>query len=622
MAVSKLQKHSAGLNDKTAVVGVCALLAAAVFVVFGQTLRYDFVNYDDDVYFYSNAHVQAGLTGREVAWAFSTGYNGNWHPLTWLSFMLDVEMFEVDPAGPHLINVLLHAANTILLFLLLKQMTGAYWRSALVAALFGLHPLHVESVAWVSERKDVLSGLFFMLTLWAYAQYVSCARGQEPGERRTSNIEHRTPNAEREESRLAASKRSEDGIMHHAPRYYLLCLFLFALGLMSKPMLVTVPFVLLLLDYWPIQRFNRSTIPRLLLEKLPFFLLSAFACVTTIYAQPHNGVRIEKIPLDVRIDNSVTTCFVYLEKTVCPTRLTVFYPFAPDGVSAVKTGLGLILLAGICLGCFLLRRKRPYLLAGWLWYLGMLAPVIGVVQIARHARADRYTYLPLIGVFTVLVWGAVELFPFWRHRRRVVGVVAVTVIVVLMAWSSQQTSYWRNSESLWTHALACTKGNYIAHNNLGLVLDVQGRSAEARQHFQKALEINPSFVEAHNNFGVLLARQGQPTEAVRHFQKALELQPDCADAYNSMGNVLADQGHLVEAITHYQKAVEINPDFAAAQYNLGNALALQSKYTDAIARFQRALQLRPDDVKARQSLDAALDLQNQSEKETGKQSNP
>jgi protein O-mannosyl-transferase len=640
MAVSKSQERSTGLNGKAAVAGVSVLLAVAVFLVFGQTLRFDFVNYDDDVYFYSNPHVQAGLTGHGAAWAFSTGYNGNWHPLTWLSFMLDVELFGIDPAGPHLTNVLLHAANTVLLFLLLRQLmslrsdksagatapqAGAYWGSALVAALFGLHPLHVESVAWISERKDVLSAFFFMLTLWAYANYVSKGNLQPP----TSNLQPPTPGTASLASRIP----------FHVSRSYVLCLFLFALGLMSKPMLVTLPFVLLLLDFWPLQRlvlhrhgdggFKRplaidrsSTIPRLLLEKTPFFLLSAVTCVATIYTQPHNAVRIEKIPLDARIDNAVAACFIYLEKMFWPARLAVFYPWSPDELSAGRTCLGIVLLAGICLGFFFLRRQRPYLLAGWLWYLGMLVPVLGLMQIARHARADRYTYLPLIGVFILLVWGADGLFPGWRHRRRVFRLAAAIVIAALMVCTAKQTSYWRNSESLWTHALACTTGNYIAHNNLGLVLVAQGRSAEAFQNFQKAIEINPSFVEAHDNLGVLLAQEGQSAEAIRHFQKAIELQPDCADACNSLGNVLADQGHMPEAITNYQRAVEINPDFAAAHYNLGNALAMRGKYAEAIGHFEKALQLRPDDTKARQSLDTALGLQNQAMKETGKQPNP
>jgi protein O-mannosyl-transferase len=631
MASTQPQKHPAGPDGRGHTLGMCVLLAVAVFLVFGRTLRYDFVNYDDDVYFYANPHVQAGLTWPDALWAFTTGYNGNWHPLTWLSFMLDVELFGTGPAGPHLTNVLLHAANTVLLFLVLRRLpglraancvsaaasqAGTLWPSAFVAALFAIHPLHVESVAWVSERKDVMSGLFFMLTILCYARWVQGVTSGQPSPGFGTAGKWQVSRPETARTSLLSP------VTCHLSLYYWLAVFFFALGLMSKPMLVTVPFVLLLLDWWPIQRFDRSTIPRLFLEKLPFILLSAFACVATILAQPHSGVRIEKIPLDSRIENAVAACLIYLEKLVYPARLTVFYPCSPDGMSAGKATLGIVLLAGVCLGFFLLRRKRPYLLAGWLWYLGMLVPVIGLMQIARHAWADRYTYLPQIGLYLLVAWAIKDLLPSWRFRRWVFGVVAAIVIAALMVGAAKQTSYWRNSESLWTHALACTTGNYIAHNNLALVLAAQGQSADAVSHFQQALEINPRFVEAHNNLGVLLARQGQSAEPIRHFQKALELQPDCADACNSMGNVLADQGQLTEAITYYQKAIEFKPDFAAAHYNLGNALALQGKYIEAIGHFQKALQIRPDDANTRNSLDAALALQSQSVKETGKQSNP
>ncbi|MGA3163238.1 MAG: tetratricopeptide repeat protein [Verrucomicrobiota bacterium] len=608
MAVSKSQKRSTGLNGKAAVAGICVLLAVAVFLVFGQTLRYDFVNYDDDVYFSSNPHVQAGLTWPGALWAFTTGYDGIWHPLTWLSLMLDVDLFGTGPAGPHLTNVLLHAATAVLLFLVLRQMTGALWSSAFVAAIFSIHPLRVESVAWVTGRKDVLSGLFFMLTLGAYARYVEQSKAQSPKSR----------------------------------AFYGLALLFFALGLMSKPMLVTVPFVLLLLDFWPLGRFSFSGKPstfnsdesragpplstwpasRLVIEKIPFLLLSAGSCLATVFAQPHNIARIEKISLDLRIYNAVVSYVIYLGKMVYPARLAVFYPYSASEMLAWKAGLGMVLLAGICIAFFWLRHKRPYLLVGWLWYLGMLVPVIGLMQVAGHARADRYTYLPQIGIYIIVAWGVGNLLRSWRYRRQVFGIAASIVIAALMACASIQTSYWRNSESLWTHALACTSRNYIAHNNLALVLAAQGQSADAFQHFKEALEINPRFVEAYNNLGVVLAQQGQSAEAIRHFQKAIELQPDCSDAYNSLGNALADQGHLAEAITNYQKAVKLNPDFAAAHYNLGNALALQGRYAEAIGHFRKTLQLKPDDAKARQSLDAALGLQSQSVKETGKPTNP
>jgi hypothetical protein len=339
-----------------------------------------------------------------------------------------------------------------------------------VAALFGLHPLHVESVAWVAERKDVLSGLFFLLTLLIYARYVEQSKAQSPKSR----------------------------------AFYGLALLFFALGLMSKPMLVTVPFVLLLLDFWPLGRFSFSGKPstfnsdesragpplstwpasRLVIEKIPFLLLSAGSCLATVFAQPHNIARIEKISLDLRIYNAVVSYVIYLGKMVYPARLAVFYPYSASEMLAWKAGLGMVLLAGICIAFFWLRHKRPYLLVGWLWYLGMLVPVIGLMQVAGHARADRYTYLPQIGIYIIVAWGVGNLLRSWRYRRQVFGIAASIVIAALMACASIQTSYWRNSESLWTHALACTSRNYIAHNNLALVLAAQGQSADAFQHFK------------------------------------------------------------------------------------------------------------------------------------------
>jgi len=630
MDASRSQQSSTGSNGHAAVAGVCVLLAAAVFLVFGQTLRHDFVNYDDDVYFYANPQVQAGLTWNGVIWAFrTTGYAGNWHPLTWLSLMLDVDLFGADPVGPHLTNVLLHAATTVLLFLVLQRMmglrssqsvgaraalSGTLWPSAFVAAVFAIHPLRVESVAWVSERKDVLSGLFFMLTLWAYAKYVSEAR--------------RAANAEREESGITPGRGETKRRRDHTSRYYLLCLFLFALGLMSKPILVTVPLVLLLLDYWPLGRLQPDA-PRaisdifrqLTIEKIPFLLLSAVSCLATVFALPHNIARIEQIPPVLRSYNAVISYVIYLKKMVYPVQLVVFYPYSANEMLAWKAGLGMVLLAGICVGFFRLRHKRPYLLVGWLWYLGMLVPVIGLLQAGGQARADRYTYLPQIGICIIVAWGASDMLPSWRYRRQLFGIAASIMIAALMACASIQTSFWRNSESLWTHTLACISRNYIAHNNLAMVLVGQGQSADAFRHFQRALEINPHFVEAHNSLGIMLAEQGQSAEAIRHFQKAIELQPDCSVAYNSLGNTLIDQGRLVEAIINYQKAVAINPNFAAAHYNLGNALARQGRYAEAIWHFQKAIQINPHDAGTRNSLEAALALQSQSVKESGKPAN-
>ena len=409
---------------------------------------------------------------------------------------------------------------------------------------------------------------------------------------------------------------SVTGGTRQTSRFYWLSVLFFALGLMSKPMLVTVPFVLLLLDFWPLKRISvferRTTDWRVVGEKIPFFLLSALACVTTIYAQPQHGVRIEKIPLEWRMENAVASCFVYLEKTFYPSGLTVFYPYSLDGMSAVKAFLGVFVLVGICLGFILLSRNRPYLLVGWLWYLGMLIPVSGLIKVEAHARADRYTYLPQIGVCLLVAWAIKDWFPSCRHRPQVLGGAAVLVLAALMTGTFIQTAHWRNSEALWTHTLACASPNYVAHNNLALVRVAQGRFADASEHFREALEINPHFVEAQNNFGLLLAQQGQSAPAMLRFRKAIELQADYAEAHDNLANVLAAERQFPEAISQYETALQIKPDYAEAHYNLGNTLAQQGRFAEAIQHFQRALQINPAYLNARQSLDAAVSMSYQS----------
>jgi tetratricopeptide (TPR) repeat protein len=646
IATSKPSELSKSTGSNGAIAGMCVLLVVAVLLVFGQTLRHEFLNFDDDQYFYSNPQVQAGLTWNGVIWAFRTTDASNWHPLTWLSLMLDVELFGTGPAGPHLTNVLLHAANTVLLFLLLRRTTGAYWRSAFVAVLFGLHPLHVESVAWVAERKDVLSGLFFMLTLLMYARYVQ-----------------------------GGAKSQGSGVRWWASRCYWLAVLFFALGLMSKPMLVTLPFVLLLLDYWPLGRVTslrqasgrlasdqpspgfgtagkwrvtrfRIPVPQLssfnhlLVEKLPFLLLSTASCVVTVLAQQKVVATIEWLPMPLRIGNALVTYITYLGQMFYPTGLAVFYPHPVESLPAWKIELGLVLVFGISVAVLACGRKHPYLLVGWLWYLGTLVPVIGLMQVGEQARADRYTYLPLIGVFVMLAWGAGETFERWRYRRQVLGAGGFIVAAVLMVCASIQTSHWRNSESLWKHTLACTSGNYIGHNNLGLALAMQGRPVEAIEHFQKAIEIKPDYAEAHNNFGLLLAErgrsaearghfqialelepgyadahnnfgllltaQGRPAEAMEQFQKALELKGNSAEAHNNLGLLLVSLGRPAEAVRHYEQALALKPGYAEAHNNLGLALATEDRPDEAIGHWEQALRIRPDDAEAHRNLGLAL----------------
>jgi tetratricopeptide (TPR) repeat protein len=554
--------------------GIGVLLVASVFLVFGQTLRHDFVNYDDDQYFYANPHVQAGLTWRGVAWAFQTGYANNWHPLTWLALMFDAQVSGPGAAWPHLMNVILHAASALLLFMLLRRMTGARWRSAAVAAVFAIHPLHVESVAWVAERKDVLSGLFFMLTLLMYVRYAE---------------------------KIPTTK---------ARMFYGLALLFFALGLMSKPMLVTLPFVLLLLDWWPLGRvvgcrlkiegslvpnLQTSTFKLLLFEKWPFVLLSAGSCVVTVLAQ--REALQSGVPLADRLANAALACVTYLGQMVWPVNLAAFYPYPEKIPLWLAAGAGALLIV-ITVILFLAARKYPYLPVGWLWYLGMLVPVIGLVQVGDQSHADRYTYLPQIGVYLIVAWGVTDLTTSWRWQRQLLGAAAAGSMAILMLCAWEQAAVWRDGETLWRHALACTTDNYTAHNNLGYVLAEQGLVAEAVGHYQKALDINPGYAEADNNLGRIFLDEGRLDEAKEYFQRAIKIKPGAAEAHNNLGIVLARQGDSAGAFQHYQKAIELNPDYAEAHNNLAIVLASQGRFAESETNYQTALALKPDYAQA------------------------
>jgi Flp pilus assembly protein TadD len=550
---------ASGRAQRWRTTGICLVLAAITFAVFGQTLTHEFINFDDNNYVYDNPVVSRGLTFRGIVWAFTRTYAGNWHPLTWLSHMLDCQLYGLNPAGHHLTNVLLHTATVIALFLVLRQMTGAFWRSAFVAALFAIHPLRVESVAWVAERKDVLSGLFFMLTIGAYVRYArhpwSCGR-------------------------------------------YGLVVVLFALGLMCKPMLVTLPLVLLLLDYWPLQRVEPRKLSGLVLEKLPLLALSAAGCVATLLAQT-GAIRSGGVfPLASRLGNALAACMVYLGQMVWPAGLAVFYPYPRNGLSAWEVLLAGTLLAGLSAVALWRRRAQPWLLMGWLWYLVMLLPVVGVIQVGDQSHADRYTYLPQIGIYVAVTWLVAE----WRLSRAVLGSLMAGVLAVLMVCAWKQTAYWQNSETLWTQTLACTTGNCAAHNSLGESLARQGRMDEAIAHFQKALEINPGSAQAHNNLGDMLLQKGRADEAIAHFQKALQINPGNARAYNNLGSALSRMGRVDEAIAHLQKAVQINPGFAEAHNNLAIALSRKGRVDEAIAQYQKALQIQPADPRVQNNL--------------------
>jgi Flp pilus assembly protein TadD len=570
--------HPVGLDSRWTIPGICLALAAVTLAVFGQTVRHEFVNYDDDAYVYENSAVTGGLTVRGIKVAFAQGSAENWDPLTTISHMLDCQLYGLNAGGHHMTNVLLHAATAILLFSVLRQMTGAMWRSAFVAAVFAIHPLRVESVAWVTERKDVLSGLFFMLTLWAYVRYV----------RQPLSL-----------------------------RRYLMVMLCFALGLMSKAMLVTLPLVLLLLDYWPLKRFtgplfagggagpadglkNISFPLRLTVEKIPLLMLSLASCVMAIIAQGHAVQTLEKFPLSLRMGNALVSYVAYGWQMFYPAGLAVFHPYPASGLPAWEVILAFLILLAISVGIFHWRRLCPYLLVGWLWYLVMLIPVIGLVQIAGQARADRYTYLPQIGLYLALTWGAAKLGAGWRFRRPVLGGLAAVVVAALGAGSFIQTSYWHDSETLWAHTLACTTNNAIAHYNFGMTILPKARVEEALAHFQKAVKIDPNYARAHVSLGAAFFQQGRVDEAITHFQKALtmEITPDPSAVYYDLGIALLQQGRVDEAIVHFQKAVEIRPGDVEFRNVLGNTLFQKGRMDEAIAQYQAILKIRPGQPEA------------------------
>ncbi len=558
------------VRNRSTTVAVCGILFLAVIGVFVQTAGHEFVNYDDNDYVYENSHVKAGLTTDGIAWAMTTFDALNWHPLTWLSHMLDCQLYGLNPSGHHVTNVLLHAAASIILFLALRRMTGALWPSAWVAAIFAVHPLRVESVAWVAERKDGLSGLFFMLTLWFYARYVE---------------------------RPASRGR------------YLLVVASFALGLTAKPMLVTLPFVLLLLDNWPLGRLGSASKKSLLVEKIPLFVLAAASCVITLAAQSEAIRPLAKIAFSERLANAVIAYVAYLGKMVYPANLAVLYPLPRGLPPAAEVVAAVTVLLAISTAVFVARRKRPYLLFGWLWYLGTLAPVIGLVQVGGQAMADRYTYLSQIGLYMAIAWGAADAVGAWPHRQWAFAAVASLVVAGLIVCAWQQTGYWQNSETLWVHTLACNSRNSVAHNNLGLILAGRGQLDDAIVHYRKAVEVEPDYAAAHNNLGMALAARGQFGEAIDEFRKVLDIQPNFVPAHYNLGKALADSGQVQAAIASYQKALEIKPDYAEAHNNLGIALAGIGRVSDADYHYRKALAIKPDYVDAHINLGKALAAQ-------------
>lgn len=547
----------------------------AVYWPVGQ---FDFVNYDDNIRVYENPHVTRGLTWEGVRWAFTTMEASNWHPVLWLSHMLDCQLFGLRAGAHHWVNVLLHVVNMLLLLALLKQMTGALWASAFVAAAFAWHPTHVESVAWVSARKDVLSTLFGLLTLAAYLAYV---------------------------------RRGWWG-------WYALAAGLFALGLMSKPMLVTLPFVLLLLDVWPLRRMSLENGPAawrslflLLREKAPLIVMALLVSAMTYWAQSarDSGVpAVKAVPWAVRICHAVIAPVAYLSKIIWPTKLAVLYPYS--GTLKLSGALVSVVVLGVVTALAIGERRRsPYLAVGWLWYLGTLVPVSGLIQVGDQSIADRYTYLPSIGVFILAAWALVDSCAGRRSARVALGAVATGVLAVWVVGTARQLRYWRNSVTLFERAIAVTDGNYIAHNNLGAALRDQGKRAEAATHFQQAIGIWEDFPEAHKNLADLLAQAGRFHDAVEHYRRAIRLMPKWADAHNNLGFALAAEGNLVEAVAHFREAVRLNPDLADAHLNLGIALMKQGDLEESRAEFAQALRRKPSDAPAHYLMGVVLQAQ-------------
>jgi tetratricopeptide (TPR) repeat protein len=553
-AVSKVMNKT---QKKYRSICIYLVLTLTTTAVFYQVCTYDFVNYDDPVYVYENPNIQAGITPKAIKWAFTTGYFANWYPLTWLSHMLDWQLFGPKAGGHHLTNLIFHIANTLLLFIVLKQMTHRLWPSAFVAALFALHPLHVESVAWVAERKDVLSTFFWMLTMWAYLRYV-----KHPGVAR-----------------------------------YLLTLFTFALGLMAKPMLVTLPFVLLLLDYWPLARVpsERQTIYRLIQEKVPFFALSAISSIVTFLVQRSSGAVAElvRLPLKIRIFNALISYVEYIGKMIWPVHLAVFYPYAGRNIPTLHIIISAVLLAAATILILWFSKNRRYLLTGWFWYLGTLVPVIGLVQVGKQALADRYTYITLTGLFIIIAWGLPDLLAKWRYKKIVLALSALLIISAMSVCTHFQLRYWQNSLTLFQHALDVTRGSYTAHIHIADSLCEQNRFDEAIGEYQKCLQRIPDDTIALNNLGIALGKQGKFDEAVKCFTEALRIQPD-ATAHTNIGYVLALQGNLDEAAVHLAESLRLDPNFARAHYYLGQVLVQREKINEAITHFEEALRLKPD----------------------------
>jgi len=562
-------------SDKRTVLLACIIIAGITILAHCRLLGCGFIDvYDDSEYVLKNPYVRQGLTARGLVWAFTKSYAANWHPITWISHMLDVQLYGLNPVGHHLSSIILHVANTVMLFLVLNRMTGYPWRSAFVALLFGVHPLHVESVAWVSERKDTLSTFFWMMVMLAYAS----------GARR-------------------------------------LVIPIYALGLMSKPMLVTLPIVLLIMDWWPLERTKKEGFKRLLIEKAPLFVLAAASGAITFLVQQRMGAMTSfgHFPLGIRAGNAAVSYFRYIGKMFWSRDLAVFYPHPGNELQAWQITLACLMLI-IVSAAAIKAVRRPYILFGWLWYLVTLLPVIGIVQVGGQAMADRYTYVPLIGLFIAITWTVSRAFAkarlctsnrawnclFLWERAGIKSISACAVISLLAACTWIQSGYWKDSIALFEHTTAVTAPNSIALTALGAAYAKRGRTDEAIRRYRQAISIDPGYAEAHNNLGLVLAEEGQLDEAIKHYRTALRLDPAYARVQSNLGAALARQGKLREAIGHFQDALRLDPYLTEAYSNLGSAYALLGRLDEAIRAFRQALEIDPNRGQVRMNLAVAL----------------
>ena len=543
------------MNNTRAKVVICIFLIVATFCIYVQVQDHEFINFDDDLYITNNVNVKGGLTSKSISWAFTNTHFGGWIPLSMLSFILDYELYGLNPTGYLLTNLFFHIANALLLFLVLLRMTGTIWQSAFVAAMFAFHPLNVESVAWIAERKNVLSTLFWLLTMWAYIRY--------------------------------ADKPT-------IKRYGLVCLF-FTLGLMSKPMLVTLPFVLLLLDYWPLRRLEfiqessrneilekttakKSEVLQLVLEKVPLFLLTIGLSIVTVHLQKITGAvkAMDMFSLQTRVTNALVSYMEYLGKMLWPSGLSILYPHPGNTLPAWQGILCGMVLVGITVVTIRLIRRAPYVAVGWFWYLGTLVPVIGIVQVGGQAMADRFVYIPLIGIFIIIAWGVPELISKWRYKKKILCVLAGIVISTLLITTWKQVSHWKNSITLYKHAIRVTDKQYpnsmLVHNNLGIALFADQKNEESIFHYKIAIKNNPTHPMAYYNLGIALTAERKSEEAISYYKMAIRLNPNFTNAHYNLGIVLIQKGALKEAVHHFRETVRISPDLVKARDYLKFAL--------------------------------------------------